>query len=37
LLDFDIHQKQNEKQSRESTRVKAMNAHSMVSCDRLMQ
>jgi hypothetical protein len=37
LLDFAIHRRQNETQSRKSTRVKATRAHSVVSHGRLMQ
>jgi hypothetical protein len=37
LLDFAIHHRQNETQSRKSTRVKAMRVHSAVSRGRLMQ
>jgi hypothetical protein len=37
LLDFAIHHRQNETQSRKSTHVKTMHVHSMVSHGRLMQ
>jgi hypothetical protein len=36
LLDFAIHSRQNETQSRKSTHVKRMNVHSAVSRGRLM-
>jgi hypothetical protein len=37
LLDFAIHGRQNEPQSRKSTRVKTMHVHSAVTRGRLMQ
>jgi hypothetical protein len=37
LLDFAIHHRQKETQSRKSTHVKTMCVHSVVSCGRLMQ
>jgi hypothetical protein len=37
LLSFAIHRRQNETQSRKSTRVKTMRVHSAVSRGRVMQ
>jgi hypothetical protein len=37
LLDFVIHHRQNETQSRKSTRVKTVHVHNAVSRGRLMQ
>jgi hypothetical protein len=37
LLDFAIHCRQNETQSRKGTYVKTVHVHSVMSCGRLMQ
>jgi hypothetical protein len=37
LLNFAIHHRQSETRSRNSSHVKTMRVHSVVSCGRLMQ